>query len=142
VGATATLAAIDAEIALCEVVCANCHRRRTALRIPWRRADPDELAKRPHRTPQVARNFRHVEAILARSACIDCGESDSLVLEFDHVGTKRENVSRLAWSGSSLATIDAEIAKCEIRCANCHRRVTSARGGHFRSRALSSSLPP
>jgi transposase-like protein len=142
ISATATVAIIDAEIARCEVVCANCHRRRTARRGRWRRADRAELLKRPHRTPHIARNFEHLAAILARSGCTDCDERDPVVLEFDHVGTKRENVTRLAWSGSSLATIDAEIEQCEIRCANCHRRVTSVRGGHFRSRALSSDLPP
>jgi hypothetical protein len=141
VSATARVAVIDVEMAKCEVVCANCHRRRTARRGPWRRADRDELAKRPYPTARVARNFDHLAAILARSACADCDESDPLVLEFDHVGTKRENVTRLAWSGSSLRTIDAEIARCEIRCANCHRRVTAERGGHFRFRALSSSVP-
>jgi ferredoxin len=142
VSATASVAAIDAEIARCEVVCANCHRRRTARRGPWRRADRDELAKRPYRTPQVARNFLHPEAVLAQSRCTDCGERDPLVLDFDHVGIKRENVTRLAWAGSSLATIDAEIARCEVRCASCHRRITARRGGHFRFRALSSSAPP
>jgi hypothetical protein len=142
VSATASLAVIDAEIAKCEVVCANCHRRRTARRGPWRRADRNELVERPHRTPQVARNFLHLETVLTRNGCTDCGERDPLVLEFDHVGIKRENVTRLAWSGSSLATIDAEISQCEIRCASCHRRVTAARGGHFRWRALSSPLPP
>ena len=72
---------------------------------------------------------------------MDCGERDTLVLEFDHVDTKFANVTRLAWFGCSIATIDAEIARCEIRCANCHRRVTAKRGGHFRFRALSSSVP-
>jgi transposase-like protein len=63
-------------------------------------------------------------------------------LEFDHIGLKRESVTRMAWYGCSLATIDAEIAKCDIRCANCHRRVTARRGGHFRFRVLSSAVPP
>jgi hypothetical protein len=48
----------------------------------------------------------------------------------------------MAWYGRSLATIEAEIAKCQIRCANCHRRMTATRGGHFRFRVLSSPVPP
>jgi hypothetical protein len=90
----------------------------------------------------VARNFTHLDAILRRSGCVDCGERDPIVLEFDHVGPKRANVTTLAWFGCSLETIDDEIAECEVRCANCHRRVTAERGGHFRFRALSSSVPP
>jgi hypothetical protein len=142
VAAGATLAALKEEMSRCEVVCVNCHRRRTARRGRWRRADPSELSVRPYASAAVARNFAHLDAILGRSGCVDCSERDPLVLEFDHVGTKRAKVTRLAWFGCSLATIDAEIAQCEIRCANCHRRVTAKRGGHFRFRALSSSVPP
>jgi hypothetical protein len=80
--------------------------------------------------------------VLSRSACVDCGEQDPVVLDFDHIAAKRDKVTRLAWFGCSLETIDDEIKRCEIRCANCHRRMTASRGGHFRFRALSSSVPP
>lgn len=64
--------------------------------------------------------------------CLDCGESDIVVLDFDHVrGTKRENVSNLAKSGTPLRGIIAEIAKCEVRCSNCHRRKTAKERGHW-----------
>jgi hypothetical protein len=139
---TATRKAVDAEIAQCEVVCTNCHRRRTATRAGWRRASATSPLARPYATRHVGRNIAHVYDVLRRAACADCGESDPLVLEFDHVDLKRAAVTRLAWYGCSLATIDAEIARCEIRCANCHRRKTAKRGGHFRFRVLSSAAPP
>jgi 5-methylcytosine-specific restriction endonuclease McrA len=142
VGEGVKLDVVKDEISRCEVVCVNCHRRRTARRGRWRRADPSELPKRSYPSASVARNVAHLDAILARSACLDCGERNPLVLDFDHVGPKRGNVTRLAWFGHSLETIAAEIERCEIRCANCHRRVTAERGGHFRFRALSSSMPP
>jgi hypothetical protein len=142
VGEGVRLHVVKEEISGCEVVCVNCHRRRTARRGRWRRTDPSELTKRPYASASVARNVAHIDAILSRSACLDCGERDPLVLDFDHVGPKRENVTHLARFGHSLETIDHEIAHCEIRCANCHRRVTAERGGHFRFRALSSSAPP
>jgi 5-methylcytosine-specific restriction endonuclease McrA len=142
VGAGVTLDVVRQEISRCEVVCVNCHRRRTARRGRWRRGQLSEPMKRPYVRAAVARNVAHIDAVLARSACLDCGERDSLVLEFDHVGPKRQKVTTLAWYGCSLELIDSEIAHCEIRCANCHRRVTARRGGHFRFRALSSSVPP
>jgi hypothetical protein len=77
----------------------------------------------------------HIRAVLEARACIDCGEADIAVLEFDHVGPKRSSVSRLAWNGCSIALLDAEIAACEVCCANCHRRRTASRGAYYRHRA-------
>ena len=64
---------------------------------------------------------------LKRSPCLDCGISyPPEVMEFDHVpgrGGKLHNVSRL----HSLRAILAEIEKCDLVCANCHRVRTSKR---------------
>jgi hypothetical protein len=137
----ASRTAVAAEIARCEVVCTNCHRRRTAMRAGWRRASVSEPVT-PYPSRTVERNLAHIYEVLRSAACADCGERDPLVLEFDHIGVKRDSVTRLGWYGCSLVTIDAEIAKCDIRCANCHRRVTARRGDHFRFRVLSSAAPP
>ena len=59
-------------------------------------------------------------------SCVDCGEKDPIVLEFDHVrGIKEHNVSSMVVENHSLKRIKLEINKCEIRCANCHRRKTA-----------------
>lgn len=71
---------------------------------------------------------QHVLTHLETHHCVDCGESDPIVLEFDHVrGDKVANISRMVSGGAELAAIEAEIDKCEVRCANCHRRVTHKR---------------
>ena len=62
---------------------------------------------------------------LKRHPCVDCGESDPVVLEFDHVrGEKKAGISKMLTNKVPLKTLLAEIAKCEVRCANCHRRKT------------------
>ncbi len=63
--------------------------------------------------------------------CVDCGESDPVVLEFDHIDrvTKRMDVSVMAQRGYPLATLEAEVAKCVVRCANDHRRKSVAELG-------------
>lgn len=75
---------------------------------------------------------RSVVEYLSEHPCVDCGESDFRVLEFDHVrGVKEGNISELSerWSWERLSV---EIGKCDIRCANCHRRVTGERGRWYR----------
>lgn len=70
---------------------------------------------------------------LATHPCVDCGETDPVVLEFDHLRDKRAPVTTLAAS-YEWATIQREIEKCVVRCANCHRRVTAERARTFRWR--------
>lgn len=62
--------------------------------------------------------------------CTDCGGSfPPYVMDFDHLpGTKKTlAVSYLANHGSGKAKLLAEIAKCELVCANCHRIRTHTR---------------
>ena len=64
--------------------------------------------------------------------CVDCGEGDPVVLEFDHLGDKSFSIGaklvHFAWQ-----TILEEIEKCEVVCANCHRRRTARRRGAVRA---------
>jgi hypothetical protein len=73
----------------------------------------------------------HLVAHFAKHPCVDCGEKDPVVLEFDHLRDKAFNIGRsLAYR--SWAAILAEMAKCDVVCANCHRRRTARRAGHLR----------
>lgn len=124
-------AELDREIAKCEVVCVNCHRRRTCVRANHRRGFvPWWSAPAPTPAP-IARNVAVAYNTLERG-CVDCGFDELPALDFDHVGPKTANVMKLAWDGVGLDLLRAEIARCEVRCGNCHRRVTASRGGHYR----------
>jgi hypothetical protein len=60
---------------------------------------------------------------LVEHPCIDCGEADPIVLDFDHrrpldkLGTVSDLVSR-----GRVQKAKIEAAKCDVRCSNCHRR--------------------
>lgn len=65
-------------------------------------------------------------AYLREHPCSDCGAADIRVLEFDHRdGSGKAQAVANMIGRRSWATIAAEIAKCEVRCANCHRRRTA-----------------
>ena len=55
------------------------------------------------------------------SGCVDCGITNHIVLDFDHLRDKKYNISRMIHDGFSWAAIKKEISKCEVVCANCHR---------------------
>jgi hypothetical protein len=64
--------------------------------------------------------------------CVDCGEVDPLVLEFDHIRDKSFDIGA-GLPDRNWESILREIAKCEVVCANCHRRRTAERVGTVRA---------
>ena len=62
--------------------------------------------------------------------CVDCGETDPVVLDFDHVGKKTYTVANILKYRRWQIVLD-EIAKCQVRCSNCHRRKTAKDYGWY-----------
>jgi hypothetical protein len=65
--------------------------------------------------------------------CVDCGETNLAVLDFDHRdrSTKQWSIASLIRQGN-VALLAAEMAKCDVRCANDHRRRTARELGYSR----------
>lgn len=72
---------------------------------------------------------RELDEYKSTTPCADCGQTyPHYVMDFDHVrGEKMANVSHLARSHGSRTRLFAEIAKCDLVCANCHRERTQQR---------------
>lgn len=85
-------------------------------------------------------NHKKLFEYLKDKCCTDCGETDSVVLEFDHVKEKTSNVCDLMNQRVSWEKVLKEISKCEIRCANCHRRITFKRGNFIKYQLSTYSL--
>ena len=71
-------------------------------------------------------NRKQLYRYLSSHPCVDCGETDIVVLEFDHrlPAEKVRDVSGLA-ARRVWASVLKEIEKCDVRCVNCHRRRTA-----------------
>ena len=110
---------------VCEVVCVNCHKRRTFGRMErcWR-TNPRSLETELGISETTRRNLIYLRGLLTISRCRDCGEEDLAVLEFDHLRDKHGGVTVMARNDCSIRRLRDEVAKCEIRCGNCHRRRT------------------
>lgn len=85
--------------------------------------------KRLYANQEARRRERRslLNGYLASHPCVDCREADPVLLEFDHLRDKREDVANLVWHGAPWDVVLAEMAKCEVRCGNCHRRRTAER---------------
>ncbi len=70
---------------------------------------------------------------LSTKSCCDCGEKDPIVLDFDHrdQNNKFKKVAKMLSGHYSWDSVSREIRKCDIRCANCHRRKTYVQLGYW-----------
>lgn len=86
------------------------------------------LDKTKKRNRQVRiRAYKYISSYLKSHPCVDCGEMDIVVLEFDHrdQNSKDEDISRIIRRRLPFERLVKEISKCDVRCANCHRRKTA-----------------
>ena len=70
-----------------------------------------------------------IHKIKVERGCVDCGyNTHAAALDFDHLPghIKTARIATMS-GGSKWELIEAEIAKCEVVCANCHRIRTTDR---------------
>jgi len=73
------------------------------------------------------RNKKFINEYLKVHPCVDCGNDNVIVLDFDHIKSKERNIADMVHQCMSIENIKKEIEKCEVRCANCHRITTHNR---------------
>jgi hypothetical protein len=81
---------------------------------------------------RAERRTRYLIEFFRSHPCADCGEADPVVLEFDHLRDKRFEITNQFASRNWQEILD-EIAKCDVVCANCHKRRTARRAGYLRA---------
>jgi hypothetical protein len=116
-----------------QTCCRECTRKnnnKSYIENPKRRAKIRNTNKL-----NVQRNKDYVLDYLKSHPCVDCGISNVIVLEFDHVrGIKVTEIANLI-RGYPLKRLINEIAKCDVRCANCHRIKTAAESKYVWNRS-------
>ncbi len=76
------------------------------------------------------RNYRKLYEFFQTNPCMDCGETNPIVLQFDHRDNKSFGISnRIA--AQKWETLLNEINKCDVRCANCHTKKTAIDRGYY-----------
>jgi len=130
-------------------LCEDCHRewrgpgpKRDDVEIPdgetWASLSSYQRYYYRNRAEERARTSRRPTALREwyRSLkegreCREYGESRPPALDFHHdEGTKTMSISEMVAQGYGRDRIRAEIRKCSVLCANCHRvRHADARGG-------------
>ena len=111
------------------LLCRNCHRRETASNL---KEDKNLSSKR--RGSEKTKDLHVKKRKLEIGACVDCqipvsGDYFS-VFEFDHLPQfeKIACIYDMRMNAKyTIADIDAEIAKCELVCASCHKIRTDKR---------------
>lgn len=118
-------------------VCAKVRNRAYYVATPERNTQRRASTERGRNRARIL-----VWKYLEEHPCVDCGFDNPVALEFDHVrGNKHEAISLMVTKGRTAEALLAEIAKCEVRCANCHRIVTAQRGNWWTpDRLLKESL--
>lgn len=84
----------------------------------------------PGRSERAKRDRLYFQQVKVDRGCTDCGyRANPVALDFDHLPGVVKLYRVACMAGMRRALIDAEIAKCEVVCANCHRIRTNDRLG-------------
>lgn len=109
--------ALGDEVERCEVLCANCHRKRHDRRPTVVTSDRKPRTKR-ERQQSWAYAYRR------ERGCQRCTENDPVCLQFHHPDPERKSgsIGDLIADSADTDEVRTEAEQCVVLCANCHRR--------------------
>jgi hypothetical protein len=115
-------------IGLRHITCKKCMR---AYRMAYyEKNKATELVGITARRKRHGQKIREIVLEAKDRPCMDCGvHYHAWVMDFDHRehGDKEFLISKASWRGNAIERVIAEIAKCDVVCANCHRMRTFTR---------------
>jgi hypothetical protein len=97
------------------------HRRKSSLKAYYKNLDESRRKGREKSNRKRRERILLVNKIKLEAGCIDCGYADDPVaLHFDHRDPSQKLFTIAKGLTRALDKLLAEIAKCDVRCANCH----------------------
>ena len=105
-------------------LCLACEKERHRLSmLKWRAENPAHAKAVRLARAQARRDWVASQKL----ACIRCGETDVACLDFHHrTSADKAGTLAVAISGWSIPRMAAEVAKCDVLCSNCHRKLHAA----------------
>lgn len=99
--------------------CKECQRQQEHEH--YKESKERQLAVKERANIQKINNLEYIE-LKKQQGCIKCGDKRTYVLDFHHIdpNTKVDTICHMSKS-ASIQTLDKEIKKCVLLCANCHR---------------------
>lgn len=115
-------------------VCIECCRSYSKNHYRQHKALYIKRAKAFNKKQNNENRFKMLDFLKGKQ-CVDCGNDDIRVLEFDHRDNvdKKGNIGDLMRGRYCWNSILIEIAKCDIRCANCHRIRTMSQFDNYKN---------
>jgi hypothetical protein len=115
--------------------CKECHGEYVKQHYKQNRKTYIIRSKRGSKLRMVESQRKICEYLLIHQ-CVDCGEKDIRVLDFDHEDPtqKEDAVYTMVVRGFSWDKIKMEIEKCSVRCAKCHRIRTGIQCQSYRQK--------
>ncbi|WP_198665672.1 homing endonuclease associated repeat-containing protein [Haloprofundus halophilus] len=104
-----------------------------SIRAEWATLSVDQRWHYRNREQNATRTLRRRDYIrawvfeykAASDGCSNCSEHHPACLDFHHLNpeTKEKSISKMITYGYGKARLREEIEKCELLCANCHRKL-------------------
>jgi CRISPR/Cas system-associated protein Cas10 (large subunit of type III CRISPR-Cas system) len=113
-------------------VCKDCSRKRSKQYYTDNKEIHKKETSRRGKIHKLERR-KKIFDYLKEHPCVDCGETNPIVLEFDHreLEEKEYTISQIIDKRGWNIVLN-EIAKCDVRCANCHRMRTAKQFGWYK----------
>ena len=119
-----------------KTVCKECHKAYRKHHYEANRQKYIDKSRKwinEHRS-EIREELRSLVKARLKTGCKDCGEMDPVVLEFDHrePSQKSFNISVMLRRTTTRTRMERELDKCDVVCANCHRRRTANMFGSWK----------